>query len=453
MVAFLGVFGALFALMALAVAVGRRARGTRGGTLAGPTILGFALLFRLMLVPAGLPVGGASPFGPAPTPSLGERASTVAGGLSDDLTGRRVPFAKHLLYDDDLWRYLWDGHVTASGENPYLRSPAEIAEAEEAGSLPEPWPDVVDRIGFPTYRTVYPPGAQLVFVLAHLLAPASVVAWKLLLIAADLATCWLVLRLLRHLGRPSWEAALYAWNPLVVKEIAGSGHVDGLMVLLALLAVERVVTGRRSKTGLAALAASATVKLGSITLAPALLRATRVRSWWVLPAVGAAICLPFAAGLPELVRSLGVFGGEWVFNGGPHRLLTWLVGPGWAGALCGALLVAVVGGTAWRVKPDSTAEPLLTAAFAALAATAWLSPAVMPWYLLWALPFAVLTGRRSWVLLTALSLLSYVIYATHAERVWWLWLEHGSFAVALAWEESRRLRRASELLDPGGTHS
>lgn len=442
--AFLAVFGALFVLMALATAAGRR-----GGTAAtaGTTLLGFALLFRLLLVPAGLPVGATTPFGPPVPLSVAERASGIAGDLGDDLTGRRVTFAKHLLYDDDLWRYLWDGRVTASGDDPYLRSPGEIIDRETA-PLPEPWPDVVDRIGFPTYRTVYPPGAQLLFLLAHTLAPASVVVWKLLLMVADLATCALVLRLLVHLGRPPWEAALYAWNPLVIKEIAGSGHVDGLMVLLAVLAVERVVTarggasGRRSLAGLSALAASATVKLGSVALAPALLRATRPRTWWIFPVVGVLICLPFAPGLPELARSLGVFGGEWVFNGGPHRLLAWLIGPGSAGAICGALLLAIVAATAWRVRPDNASpEPLLTAAFAALAAAAWLSPAVMPWYLVWALPFAVLTGRRSWVLLSALSLLSYLVYATHAERAWWLWLEHGGFVVALAWEEGRRLVR------------
>ncbi len=451
MAAFVAVFGVLFVLMALAVRPARRVGATAGTT---RTVLGFALLFRLLLIPAGLPVGGASPFGVPPERALSEKVAERAGahvrGLADDLAGRRVAFREHLLYDDDLWRYLWDGHVAATGANPYVRSPAEIEDGREpAALLAEPWPDVLDRVGFPTYRTVYPPGAQLLFLLAHLVAPASVVAWKLLMIAADLGTCALVVRLLRHLGRPAGEAVLYAWNPLAIKEIAGSGHVDAAMVLLAVLAVERVVAGR-ARTGLAALGASALVKLGSAALAPALLAAVRPRAWWPLPAAGALLCLPFLGGLPALARSLGVYGDEWTFNGGPWRLVAWLAGAVgaarpevWAGAICLAALLAVVALTARRVVgAEGRVEPaaLATAAFAALAATAWLAPAVMPWYLLWALPFAVATGRRSWLLLCALSLLSYLVYAVHAERAWWLWLEHGAFAAALAAEELRARR-------------
>jgi hypothetical protein len=475
--AFLAVFGVLFVVMALAVVPARRVARPL------PALLGFALLFRLLLVPAGLPAGGASPFGRAASPDpewgLAERTAEVAGGLVDDLAGRRIAYRKHLLYDDDVWRYLWDGHVAASGRNPYPRSPDEIAELDsEADLLAKPWTDVHDHVGFPSLRTVYPPGAQLLFLLAHALAPASVVAWKLLLVAADLATCVLVARLLRLLGRSPGEAVLYAWNPLAIKEIAGSGHVDGAMVFLAVLAVERVVTAariadggpvRHQAAGVAALGASAAVKLGSAVLAPALLRATRPRAWWALPAVGGALCLPFLGGLPELARSLAVYGGEWTFNGGPWRLVTRLAEAAgaarpelWAGVLTGGALLAVVVVTALRVPAlevpgtseegvqgevpgtsERLAASLATAAFAALGAAAWLAPAVMPWYLLWALPFAVATGRRAWVLLCALSLLSYLVYAHHAEHAWWLWLEHGGFAAVLSWEEIRRHRQAT----------
>lgn len=470
MAAFLAVFGALFVVMALAVVPARRAARPL------PALLGFALLFRLLLVPAGLPAGGASPFGGPAAPAepvwgLAERAAEIADGLAEDLSGQRVAYRKHLLYDDDLWRYLWDGHVAASGRNPYLRSPEEIAELSSRGDPPlaEPWDDVLDQVGFPSYRTVYPPGAQLLFLLAHALAPASVVAWKLLLIAADLATCALVARLLRLLGRSPGEAILYAWNPLAIKEIAGSGHVDGAMIFLAVLAVERAISGaRRGRAGeiagLAALGASAAVKLGSAVLAPALLRATRLRAWWALPAAGCALCLPFLGGLPELAHSLRVYGGEWTFNGGPWRLVVRLAEAAgaaqpelWAGGLTGMALLAVVAVTALRVPGTSEegvqggvpvtserrAASLVFAAFATLGAAAWLAPAVMPWYLLWALPFAVATGRRAWVLLCALSLLSYLVYAHHEEHAWWLWLEHGGFAVVFAWEEIRARRRAT----------
>ena len=438
----LALFGALFVLVAAALGPARRAfAADRRQALL--TLLLFALLFRLLLVPAGLAVGGPGAF----ALSLAERL----GGLVDDLRGRRVAFAEHLLYDDDVWRYLWDGHVVAAGLDPYRESPREIEERAEAGEqaaeallAAEPWWDVLDQVGFPTYRTIYPPGAELLFLLAHALAPASVVAWKLLVIAADLGTCALLVRLLRHLGRPQHEALLYAWNPLAIKELAGSGHVDGVMVFLAVLAVERLLAGRE-RTGLAALAGSALTKAGSAVLAPLFLLRTRPRSWWALPAAGTALCFPFLAGLPALVDNLAVYGREWTFNAGPWRLVAWTaeaVGAArpetWAHGVTRTALVAVLVAAAWRGREGPA--PLVTAAFISLAATAWLAPAVMPWYLLWALPFAVAAGFRSWTLLTALSLLSYLVYAHHAEDAWWLWLEHGGFAAACAWEAVRRRR-------------
>lgn len=441
--AFVGLFGLLFVLMVAAMVPARRAfRAAPGGALA--TLFLFSLLFRLLLVPAGLVRSGDGPF-PAPEGS-------VLDALVDDLGGRRVAFARHLLYDDDVWRYLWDGHVAAAGHDPFTASPREIEERAEAGEPvaeallePDPWWDVLDQVGFPTYRTVYPPAAQLLFLLAHALAPASLVAWKLLVIAADLVTCWLLVRLLRRLGRPAHEALLYAWNPLVVKELAGSGHVDGVMVLLAVVAAERLLAARE-RTALGALAASALTKAASAAMTPLFLARASPRSWWVLPAAGAALCLPFLEGLSALGRSLALFGREWTFNRGPWGLAAWLAEAAgaarpetWAHGATAAALLAVVVGTAWHGRKGDL--PWVDAAFLTLAATAWLAPAVMPWYLLWALPFAVAAGRRSWVLLTALSLLSYLVYAYHAEHAWWLWLEHGGFAAAFTWETWNRGRK------------
>jgi len=52
-------------------------------------LIGFALLFRATLLPAGLLHAG--------NPRL-------------------------ILYDDDVWRYLWEGHVGSAGLNP-MRTP------------------------------------------------------------------------------------------------------------------------------------------------------------------------------------------------------------------------------------------------------------------------------------------------------------------------------------------
>ncbi|MGR8929616.1 MAG: hypothetical protein ACU836_03170 [Gammaproteobacteria bacterium] len=62
-------------------------------------------------------------------------------------------------------------------------------------------------------------------------APAQLWPLKLLLIASDL----LLIALLLRLTSPK-NALLYAWNPLVIKEIAFTAHPDGLIALLLISA-------------------------------------------------------------------------------------------------------------------------------------------------------------------------------------------------------------------------
>lgn len=54
----------------------------------------------------------------------------------------------------------------------------------------------------------------------------------------------------------------------------------------------------------------------------------------------------------------------------------------------------------------------------------------MPWYLIWALPFALIAGFPAWAVLCVLSLLSYAFYASEVEQAWWRVVEYGGFVAA-----------------------
>ena len=64
-----------------------------------------------------------------------------------------------------------------------------------------------------------------------------------MLTAFDLGTCLLLLSLLRARGRPA-AVILYAWNPLVLKELAGSGHLDAAMIFFLVLSIYLLDHGR-----------------------------------------------------------------------------------------------------------------------------------------------------------------------------------------------------------------
>ena len=123
---------------------------------------------------------------------------------------------------DDIWRYIWEGHIQLAGFNPYLLAPnAEVlAPLRFSG-----WA----FINHPDHAAIYPPVTQLGFrALAAISAIVSspILLFKLSFVAADLAICKL---LSRQFGYSA--ALLYGWNPLVIYSFAGGGHYDSWFLL------------------------------------------------------------------------------------------------------------------------------------------------------------------------------------------------------------------------------
>jgi Glycosyltransferase family 87 len=113
---------------------------------------------------------------------------------------------------------------------------------------------------FRTVPTIYPPGAQAIFLLSYVLAPANLFFLKGIFLAFDMVTCMALLVLLKRKGLDQRRVMLYAWCPLPIVEFAIQGHVDVITLTFTLLAVlsaantsvrGRVLTG--FLTGFAAL--------------------------------------------------------------------------------------------------------------------------------------------------------------------------------------------------------
>ncbi len=73
----------------------------------------------------------------------------------------------------DVYRYIWDGRVQASGINPYIYMPV----APELEPLRDE--KIFPYINRPDYaRTIYPPVAQAIFLITYLVSPSDVTAFK-----------------------------------------------------------------------------------------------------------------------------------------------------------------------------------------------------------------------------------------------------------------------------------
>src|SRR5436305_11087840 len=83
----------------------------------------------------------------------------------------------------DSWRYLWDARVTLHGFSPYVYAPGTKVLAALQNTI------LYTNSRFRDVPTIYPPGAQVVYLLSYLLAPANLYFLKGLFVTFDMVTC------------------------------------------------------------------------------------------------------------------------------------------------------------------------------------------------------------------------------------------------------------------------
>ncbi len=163
------------------------------------------------------------------------------------------------IQEVDIYRYLWDGAVVNADVDPFAYSPQQVREADATtadGDLRRlvalregqpPLAEIINRVHYGELTTIYPPVSQAAFAVAVAVTPreASVLtrvrAMKASLILFDLATLLLVVRLLRFCRQPIGLSLIYGWCPLLMKEVANSGHLDAVAVFFTTLAILLVV--------------------------------------------------------------------------------------------------------------------------------------------------------------------------------------------------------------------
>ncbi|CAH2031973.1 hypothetical protein [Trichlorobacter ammonificans] len=337
---------------------------------------------------------------------------------------------------DDLYRYLWDALNLLNGINPYAAAPAVVTPPPELTALHS-------QINHPQYVTIYPPAAQLLFAGGAALG-GTLTGLKGLLVALDLGLCALLVVMLKRLELPLWRAALYAWHPLPLLEIAASGHVDGtgmalVMASFALLAAAGAGKGGGWRVPAAGglLAAAGLVKLFPVALVPPVLAAVPRQRRWLFVAGGLAgvllLVVPFLPSIAAILGSLDSYARHWEFSGFAFRTLRAATGSGTIARLVLiGLFLGVVGGSTFRLfrrlrtagSPAERLRATLTACYGVALAFLLLTPTLHPWYALCLaalLPFSAGPAGLTlcWSVFLAYQVqLSYFIEGNWQERAW-----------------------------------
>ncbi|HEV2858683.1 MAG TPA: polyprenol phosphomannose-dependent alpha 1,6 mannosyltransferase MptB [Solirubrobacterales bacterium] len=295
-----------------------------------------------------------------------------------------------VLLSHDVYSYVDYARLgVRHGLDPYAHPP--LAAPGDPVYADVTWTEATSAYGPLFTLATYP--------LAWLPVGVAVAVLKALAALSVLGIAALVARIAAWRGiDPLRAAAFVALNPLVLVHVVGGAHNDGLTMLLGMVAVAAILSGRELAGGATLVAAVAT-KLSAAFLAPFALIGAQHPRRLVAGALGTALVIAFFAYL--------AFGWDWLHGFGlagenqdrtSHMSIPITIARiggldpdtvRLAAALlfCGLVAYLLV----WTWRGGDWVRAAAWAAFGLLLATAWL----LPWYLLWPLPLVAISRDRA----------------------------------------------------------
>ncbi len=348
---------------------------------------------------------------------------------------------------DDIYRFIWDGQLTWHGVHPFAHVPSYYMENGMPDYLNEA---LYTRLNSPDYFTVYPPVSQFFFMLTALITGGDVfwssVVLRLFLIAAEAGTFFLLRQICIESGVSTRRIAWYWLNPLVILEITGNLHFEGLMIFFLVLSVILIVRRQWWAAG-AALGLATGVKLIPLLFFPVLWRHSGTRPF-VKVCIAAVIAfvlftLPFTdrAFISGIYDSLSLYFQKFEFNASVYYLVReagyWYKGYNIIATAGPYLAVCTLLGIIVFVLRHSPVKTRMTTAMGiSLTIYLLLATTVHPWYILALIPLMILQNIYYPVLWSALAVLSYTGYypGGYEEKLWLTFVEYALVIVYMVYE-------------------
>lgn len=332
---------------------------------------------------------------------------------------------------DDYYRFIWDGQIWVEGINPYSSTPADLMN-----ELPAGYDELYQRLNSPEYHSTYPPLSQYIF---------SIPAWfgikdvflsmtliRIVLLLFEVAAIYLLFQLTSD----SSKVMIYALNPLVILELIGNLHFEGLVVFFVLLAGWLYQKEQWRKAAVA-LSLGILAKLTPLMFLPILLKKTGFQR----AAIGYIIIGSILVGLSfpildfEILKGmfsgLDLFFRKFEFNAGLFFLIRetgfWVMGYDivqTAGPRMSYAAFAIIMVYSFVVVNRNTDwfKALTFVLFVQLI----LATTVHPWYVIPLVAFSCMTGYAFPIVWSFLAVLSYIGYSSagYTHPMLWIALEY-----------------------------
>lgn len=353
---------------------------------------------------------------------------------------------------DDFFRFIWDGNLFTNGINPFIYTPAELVRSGEVPFLSE---NLYAGINSAEYYSVYPPLCQFIFAFStwffgeQLLG--NIVAMRLVILGAEIGTFYVLKKLLDYFSLNPAYLLVYALNPLIILELSGNLHFEGVMIFFLLLSFYLLLKNKYL-WGAVFFALAVNTKLIPLLLGPYLVFSLGWKRSAYFIAISGMVTLllhlPFLdlSFIEHFSSSIGLYFKTFEFNASIYYLVRW-VGfqvKGYniietAGPVLAVITTCLITGISWWFR-DKKLENLPMMYITVTAIYYLLSTTVHPWYVSSLLAFVPLTGLLfplAWSLAIPLTYIAY-ISSTYSENLWLVALEYTILILVLGYDFYRR---------------
>ncbi|MDB4088342.1 hypothetical protein N9544_01845 [Flavobacteriales bacterium] len=347
-----------------------------------------------------------------------------------------IIFRVLLLFDspnfsDDYNRFLWDGIVLTEGINPYENTPKQLIENKEISI--DNLDVLYDKLNSQGYYTVYPPMNQFFFSSSIYLSnnnlKLGLFIMKLIILLFDIGLIYILMRILRMLKLKENLAQIYALNPLVILELTGNVHFEGVMLFFLFFGIYFIINNKILIASIF-IGSAISVKLVPLLILPLLLPLIGLKkSLKLYIGIGVTtliLVLPFISQqvINNFSLSLELYFQSFEFNASFYYLLKGLshLFLGYKTSFIGILTPIVVFVTAiyftfslykktlnnadkFDLRLFAEYSSLLLFVFYLLAST------IHPWYIINIVIFSIFITNRAYLLWSLLTFLSYFAYS------------------------------------------
>jgi len=353
----------------------------------------------------------------------------------------------------DFFRFIWDGELVSHFINPYLQVPDVLIEQPDlvianAKELHNGMGDLSAR-----HFSNYPPLNQLLFAIAAFLGVKSIfgsmVVMRLLIIGADIGILYFGRKLLKNCNRSPHLIFWYFLNPLVLIELTGNLHFEGVMLFFFVWALY-LLSVRKWQWAAVVFACSISVKLVPLLFLPLFLKHFKFKKaiffYGIVGVTSLLLFAPFYSSefIANYSKTIGLWFSNFEFNAGLWNSIRYigiqLDAKPWEliktyGKITPIItIVAVLLFT--FLRKNQKLPVLISSMLWVLSLYYFMSATVHPWYIIFLVVLALFTNFRFPIVWSAVIVLSYYAYSLSdfKENGWLLAIEYSAVYAFLIYE-------------------